>query len=328
MIRSLTLALPLLLAGPATTGQTRTASSHTTFQMPTIAKPAVSSSNCAARATVRLGPATANVTGLCVSGGKILVNGSNAADFVMSDIVAQGYGPLLRGEGVPGIQVLRIRATSARADAVLGLGIANVSNGIGKAVFRDLTWIGDPASPAVNSDDAWAAIALKGKDANDVGTFEISNFDFQNLYMAPGSHYRNVDGISTEAGYSGTISNGRVLNASDACLDIKGDVRVDNVSVAGCREGLKIWRSQKHGLIQLGTNSFAGIIGKGKVGVARRIDIDELIAAGDPEVPLFRAEDGPVTLHIGRLVSKPGQVLNAGSSYAGSQVIVDQRSYN
>ena len=324
-MRYLILASSLLLAGPSAAALKPGAA---TFTMPVIARPAVSSAKCGPAAEVRLGPDTPDVRSLCVDGGRILVNGRNAADFVMADIIATNFGPLLRGQAVPGIQVLRIRADAARANPVLGLGIANVSNGIGKAVFRDLTWIGDKNAPAINSDDAWAAIALKGKGASDVGTFEISNFDFQNLIMAAGKNYRNVDGISAEAGYSGTISNGQVLNASDACLDIKGDVRVDNVYLSGCREGMKIWRSQKHGLIKLGTNAFVGIIGKGQAGVERRIDIDVLIAAGDPKTALFRAEGGPVILHIGRLVSHPGQVLQLKDSYAGSQVIVDQQVYN
>jgi hypothetical protein len=298
------------------------------FKMPVIARPALPSAACSAIRMVRLGPSTPDVAKLCVVDGKILVNGGNAPGFVMSDIIARRYGPLLRGERIPGIRILRVNATGARADPVLGLGIATASNGIGTAEFRDLTWIGDSRFPAINSDDAWAAIALKGKDANDIGVFAIRNFDFQNLRMASGRYYTNLDGISTEAGYAGTISDGRVLNASDACLDLKGPVRVDNVYLSGCRQGLKLWHSQKHGLIQLGTNRFVGIIGKGQVGADRRIDIDVLIAVGDPKVPLFRAEDGPVTLHITQLVSKPNQVLNSPDSYPGARVIVDQRSYN
>lgn len=340
MIRSAGLALPLLFVGPATGPETvlssytaatvglAQASSLSAFRMPGIAKPQVSTSKCAAIPTIKLTASSTAVKGLCVANGKILVNGSRASGFVMSDIVAKSYGPLMRGTNVPGLQVMRISAIGARADATLGLGLVNVSDGIGHAVFHDLVWIGDTASPAINSDDAWGAITLKGKDANDVGTFEIRNFDFQNLIMASGKYYANVDGISTEKGYSGTIADGRVINASDACLDIKGDVHVDNVYLSGCREGLKIWSSQNHGLVQLGTNRFVGIIGKGSETATRRINIDVLIASGDPKIPLFRAEDGRVDLHIGRLVAKSGQVLKASGTYSGSQVIIDQTVYN
>ncbi|TCM37330.1 hypothetical protein EDF59_11138 [Novosphingobium sp. ST904] len=303
-------------------------STATAFRMPAITAPQLSSgTSCKAMTTLRLGPTSASLKKVCAVDGKILVNGKNATGFAMEDVKSLRYGPLLRGENVPNIQVQRVSETAARADSVLGLGLVNVSNGIGKAVFRDLVWIGDKNYPSINSDDAWAAIALKGKDANDIGSFAISNFDFQNLFMKSGSYYQNVDGISTEAGYSGTISNGRVLNASDACLDIKGKVRVDNVYLAGCRQGIKAWTDQSHGLVELGTNRFVGIIGKGTKTKTRTITIDVLIASGDPSVPLFRAEDGVVNLRIGRLVSKTGQVLNSSSSYSGSTVTVGQRVY-
>ncbi|WP_395397211.1 hypothetical protein WBP07_31545 [Novosphingobium sp. BL-8A] len=338
MIRTFGLALPLLLIGPAmdtqgtapellglTGAASAAATSLTAFSMPQIAAPAADTSSCPTRSTIRLGPSTPPLKAVCAADGKILVNGSNAQGFVMADVITRNYGPVLRGTNVPDISIERVSATGARADPTLGLGLANVSDGIGHAVFHDLVWIGDPASPAINGDDAWGAITLKGKNADDVGTFEIRNFDFQNLFMAEGTNYRNVDGISTEKGYSGTISNGRVMNASDACLDIKGDVKVDNVYLSGCREGLKVWQSQHHGLIELGTNNYVGIIGKGSSSETRTIEIDVLIASGDPSVPLFRAEEGKVTLHIGRLVAKPGQVLRASGSYSGSDVIVDQR---
>lgn len=339
MFRTLVFALPLSAMGSSTGMEAASLSSvvaapvtmasattgATTFRMPAIAAPQVSSASCKVVPTIRLTGSTPDVTKLCVIDGKILVNGKNAGGFVMQDVKSLRYGPLMRGENVPNLQVRRVSDTQARADATLGLGLVNVSNGIGKAVFRDLVWIGDKNRPAINSDDAWGAITLKGKDANDVGTFEISNFDFQNLFMAPGSHYLNVDGISTEAGYSGTISNGRVLNASDACLDIKGNVRVDNVYLAGCRQGMKTWTSQSHGLVELGTNRFVGIIGKGSKTATRTITIDVLIASGDPKVPLFRAEDGVVNLQIKRLIAKPNQVLNSSTSYSGSKVTVGQR---
>jgi hypothetical protein len=345
MFRTLGLALPMLALGPVT--ENRPATEHpaenalsgvvaapmtaatattaaTSFRMPSIAQPQAGSA-CKAVATLRMTATTPGISNICAVDGKILVNGKDASGFVMADVKAQRYGPLMRGGNVPNLQVQRVSDTDARADATLGLGLVNVSNGIGKAVFHDLVWIGSQAHQAINSDDAWAAIALKGKDADDVGTFEINNFDFQNLFMASGSHYQNVDGISTEGGYSGTITNGRVMNASDACLDIKGDVRVDNVYLSGCRQGMKTWTNQSHGLIELGTNRFVGIIGKGTKGATRTITVDVLIASGDPSVPLFRAEDGVVNLHIRRLIAKPGQVLNGAGSFSGSKVTVDQR---
>jgi len=341
MFRTLGLVLPMLAMGPSNGGapaalssltasplamaQATATTAATTFTMPSIAAPQVSSAACKAASTLRMTATTPGISKLCVVDGNILVNGKDASGFVMRDIKSQRYGPLMRGSNVQDLQVQRVSDTEARADATLGLGLVNVSNGIGKASFHDLVWIGDKAHPAINSDDAWAAIALKGKDADDVGTFEINNFDFQNLFMNSGSYYQNVDGISTEGGYSGTITNGRVINASDACLDIKGNVRADNVYLSGCRQGIKAWTNQSHGLIELGTNRFVGIIGKGSKVVTRTITIDVLIASGDPNVPLFRAEDGVVNLHIRRLIAKPGQVLSASGSFSGSKVTIDQR---
>lgn len=347
MMRTVSLALPFLLAGTVANLESvppiamtilgagdsaelapppeRKPTSATAFRMPAIARPAVASEACPAKPTIRLGPSTPPLKTLCASGGTILVNGRDAQGFVMSDVMVRNYGPVLRGVNVPDMRVERVSATGARADPKLGLGLVNISGGIGHAVFRDVVWIGDRASPAINGDDAWGAITLKGKHAGDVGTFEIRNFDFQNLFMAAGKNYRNVDGISTEKGFSGKISDGRVMNASDACLDLKGDVQVNNVYLSGCREGLKIWQSQHHGLIELGTNGFAGIIGKGSPSETRTIEIEVLIASGDPKIPLFRAEEGKVVLHIGRLVAKRDQVLRGSGSYQGSQVIVDQR---
>lgn len=315
-------ASPLAVASAASRATATTAA--TTFTMPAIAAPQVTAA-CKTVPTLRMTATTPGLSKVCAVDGTILVNGKDASGFAMADVKAERYGPLMRGSNVPGLQVQRVSDTDARADAALGLGLVNVSNGIGKATFHDLVWIGSKDHPAINSDDAWAAIALKGKDADDVGTFEINNFDFQNLFMDSGSYYQNVDGISTEGGYSGTITNGRVVNASDACLDIKGDVRVDNVYLSGCRQGIKAWTDQSHGLIELGTNRFVGIIGKGTKGKVRTITVDVLIASGDPSVPLFRAEDGVVNLHIRRLIAKPGQVLTASGNVSGSTVTIDQR---
>lgn len=326
MLRSIGIAIPLLLAGPANAPGTAGAiGGHAAFQMPDIKPPAVDEASCSVEPAIRLTASTPAVSGVCVEDGRILVNGKDATDFAMTDVLARRFGPVMRGENVPGLHVERVAALDARADDVLGLGLVNASNGIGDATFRDLVWIGDPDAPAINSNDAWAAIALKGKDGNDFGTFTIENFDFQNLAMAPGPNYRNVDGISTEAGYSGTIRNGRVLNATDACLDIKGDVHVDNVQLSGCREGMKIWSSQHHGLVELGTSGFVGIIGKGGAKGPRTIRIDVLIASGDPDVPLFRAEGGVVNLEIGTLIANSGQVMEAGGSFPGSTVTVGER---
>ena len=112
-----------------------------------------------------------------------------------------------------------------KANATYGLGIINTSGEFVTAVMQDLVFKVDTASPAPNAEDAWAAIALKGKTSADTGNLKIDRFDFRDLWMASGSDYGNVNGISTERGYSGTISNGRIINASDACLDISCGLR-------------------------------------------------------------------------------------------------------
>lgn len=257
--------------------------------------------------------------------GTILVRADDVSNLMMSDIVARDFGPIMRGRSLDYITVDRIAISMGKADATYGLGIVNTSGGFLTAVMQDLVFAGDTTSPAPNAKDAWAAIALKGKKSADTGTFTIDRFDFRDLWMAAGSNYQNVDGISTERGYNGTIRNGRVANASDACLDIKGDVTVDNVYLENCREGIKLWSSQSHGLIEMGTHRFVAIIAKGGANNASAVYIETLVLKGDPTVPVFRAEDGPVTLTVGTLVAHPDQVLNASSSYAGSSVVVLDR---
>ncbi|WNO54526.1 hypothetical protein [Stakelama saccharophila] len=296
------------------------------FHMPAIAAPQISDNV----AFESLGPWTLDA-GDHEQGERRLENnylflkGGDAADFHLHDIEARNHGPLLRGSHMPGVVVERIAVTDGRRSPTYGIGIATLSNGIGHAVFRDLSYIGDLSSPADNSNDAWAAIALKGKNANDTGTFVIDRFDFRNLFMAEGDNYRNADGISVERGYSGTITNGRVMNASDACLDIKGDVRIDNVQIAGCREGLKAWSDQHHGVMEIGTNEIAAIIGKGTSAGPRTMTIDVLIVDGNPKVPLFRAEDGVFNLRIGTLIAAPNQVIRDKDSYPHSRVDIGKR---
>lgn len=269
---------------------------------------------------------TLRVQGLKVEGGRSLIRTDGVVNLTVSDIEAQDYGPILRARGLGYIAAERIRTTNAGGDAAYGLGIVNVmSGGFTTGTFRDLVFTGNESAPAINDADAWAAITLKGKTANDTGTFTIERFDFRDLWMAPGNNYRNVDGISTERGYSGTIRDGRVVNASDACLDIKGDVTVDNVYLDNCREGLKLWTSQRHGLIEMGTHRFVAIIAIASPERPLSVYINTLILSGDPSVPALRAEDGPVTLTIGTLVASPDQVLNAGNSYAGTTVKVLKR---
>lgn len=305
------------------------AQSGSGFVMPTIAPPAIPAE------TPWVQPSTtvfsANKRELRVQrvmNGRLLARGENVPGVVLADIEARDFGPILRGAGLLNARVERVSVSNGRADGTYGMGIVNLSGAIGDLVATDLVFAGDPAAPAPNGPDAWGAVMLKGKTASDTGTFSIDRFDFRNLYMAPGGAYANVDGISTESGHSGTITNGSVDGASDACLDLKGNVRVDNVRLANCREGLKIWSSQTHGLIEMGTNSFVAIIGKGNASGPVTIRIDRLVMTGDPSKPIFRAEDGVVNLTIGILVAKPEQVVQAASSFAGASVTIDQRVAN
>lgn len=260
-----------------------------------------------------------------VEAGSILLRADGVSNLTMNDIQSRDYGPLMRGRSLDYLTAERLAAARARANSTYGMGLINTTSGFITAVMKDLVFTGDTDYPAPNTADAWAAIALKGKDSSATGSFTIDRFDFRDLWMKSGSNYQNVDGISTERGYSGTIRNGRVVNASDACLDIKGDVTVDNVYLDNCREGIKLWSSQEHGLVEMGTHRFVAIIAKGGSGNAKTVYIDTLILSGDPTVPAFRAEGGAVTLTIGTLVADPDQVLKASSSYSGSSVKVLNR---
>ena len=296
------------------------------FAMPNIAPPALP--NWLAYETPQTIYSTdhsVDVSKIKIEGGAILLRADEVSSLVMSNIVAREFGPIMRGRSLEYITVDRIAASRAKANKTYGMGIINTTGGFLTAVMQDLVFQGDTASPAPNAAEAWAAIALKGKTSADTGNFTIDRFDFRDLWMASGSQYENVDGISTERGYTGTIQNGRIVNASDACLDIKGDVTVDNVYLENCREGIKLWSSQSHGLIEMGTHRFAAIIAKGGSSNASSVYIETLVLTGAPTVPAFRAEGGPVTLTIGTLVADPNQVLNASSSYAGSSVKVLNR---
>jgi hypothetical protein len=296
------------------------------FVMPSIAPPALPSGLAyETPQTIYSTSHSVDVSDRKIEGGTILLRADDVSKLTMSDIVARKFGPIMRGRSIDYITLNRIAVSQAKANATYGLGITNTSGGFVTAVMQNLVFEGDTTSPAPNAADAWAAIALKGKTSADAGNFTIDRFDFRDLWMASGSNYENVDGISTERGYSGTISNGRIVNASDACLDIKGDVTVDNVYLENCREGIKLWSSQSHGLIEMGTHRFVAIIAKGGSSNASTVYIETLILTGDPMVPAFRAEGGPVTLTIGTLVANPDQVLNASSSYAGSSVKVLNR---
>lgn len=299
------------------------------FVMPTIAPPAIPAEAPWVQPSTTVFSATKRQLQVQrVMNARLLARGENVPGVVLADIEARDFGPILRGAGLSGARAERISVSNGRADATYGMGIINLSGAIGNLVATDLVYAGDPAAPAPNGPDAWGAIMLKGKTVNDTGTFSIDRFDFRNLYMAPGGAYLNVDGISTESRHSGTITNGSVDGASDACLDLKGNVRVDNVRLANCREGLKLWSSQSHGLVEMGTNSFVAIIGKGNASGPVNIRIERLVMTGDPSKPLFRAEDGVVNLSIGTLVAKPEQVIKASSSFAGSSVTIDQRVAN
>lgn len=295
--------------------------------MPTIADPAIPAGiGFENTDTIYTTNHSVRITQRRIANSGIFLRADGVINLELEDIEARDYGPLARARGLNYLRVERLSVSKGRAHPAYGLGIINLtSGGFDTAIFRDLIYEGDLASPAINAPDAWAAIAIKGKSAGDTGTFSIDRFDFSNLVMTPGEQYENVDGISTESGYSGTISNGRIINASDACLDLKGQVRIDNVYLANCRQGMKLWTSQRHGLIEMGTHRFVGIIAKGGARNATSIHIDTLILSGDPNVPVFRAEGGPVALTIGTLVASPNQVLKAASSSAGSSVTVKVR---
>ncbi|WP_188770065.1 hypothetical protein [Novosphingobium endophyticum] len=254
----------------------------------------------------------------------LFVRGGGASGLRLTDIEARSHGIIMRGSNLPKLRVERVRVVQGRTSSAGG-GIVTVWNGADGAVFRDLTYVGDPKRPAPNGSSPWAGIALAGKDANDTGSFSIERFDFSNLVTEPGDRYPNADGISTERGYSGTIANGRVTNASDACLDIKGDVSVDNVYLSGCREGIKAWSDQKHGLIAMGTNRVAAILGAGTPSRSRSMYIETLILDGNPAKPLLRAEKGIFNLTIGTLVAARDQKLMDENSFKGSSVKILRR---
>jgi hypothetical protein len=171
-----------------------------------------------------------------------------------------------------------------------GVGIATLWGLVGHLTVKDVAYYG-PSEP-MQTNDILAFIALKGKpryDANgnptgnteaniDIenggGTFDIDGFDFHNLPITDTS-YPNTDGISTERVYSGTIRNGTILNVMDACLDLKGDVRADNVSLSVARNGIKAWQDQHHGTVEFGTFRHACVfVGKWTGDHSRTITFD------------------------------------------------------
>lgn len=290
--------------------------------MPEIALPQVSrSARNQRQGPLKVGPGSTGWKQLRLENSWLFARGGGVSGLSLIDIDASSYGIILRGSNLPKLRVERVRVLQGRTSST-GSGIATVWNGADGAVFRDLIYVGDPDKPAPNSGHPWAAIALAGKDANDTGSFSIDRFDFKNMIMEPGQRYANADGIATERGYSGKITNGRVINASDACLDIKGDVSVDNVYLAGCRQGIKAWSDQKHGLIAMGTNRVAAILGVGRPAGPRSMYIDTLILNGDPAKPILKAEKGVFNVTIGTLVAPKGQKLVDDTSFKGSTVKV------
>lgn len=295
------------------------------FHMPTIGLPKVpGDARHASISPRKIGPSSTGWKELRLQGNWMFARGGGVSGLRMADIDARSYGLLLRGSDLPGLRVERVRVLQGTPSSA-GAGIATVWNGADGAVFRDLIYVGDPAKPAPNGTRPWAAIALAGKDANDKGSFVIDRFDFRNLVTAPGKRYPNADGIATERGYSGKITNGRVTNASDACLDIKGDVSVDNVYLADCREGIKAWSDQRHGLIAMGTNRVAAILGGGTPSVVRSMYIETLILDGNPARPVLVAENGVFNVTIGTLVAARNQKLLGEKSFKGSSVKVLRR---
>ncbi len=296
--------------------------------MPTIQQPQIA---CTGRYTMPaeqvLNSGTADVDGLCIEEADLYMRGNGISGYVVEDVDARNFGLVVKLFNMPQLRVSRVKVTdgASSGSSIYGIGIGHFTSYMTNVTFQDLIYRGDPDKPTRNIDDAWAAIALRGRGADDIGRFSIDRFDFQDLFMEAGTYFQNVDGISTERGYSGTITNGRIRNASDACLDLKGDVSVNNVYVEGCYSGMKLWDDQDHGLVEIGPNRSFNVIGKGTAGTIRQIYIETLILSGDPDMPMFRAEDGIVHLTVGTLIADPDQVLNADGSYPGSSVTVNHR---
>lgn len=312
------LILPIHAEAPAR----RSTHSPAGFHMPAITLPQIPGNAAYKTSTPRkVGSGSTGWKRLRLESGWLFARGGDVSGLTLADIDARSHAIILRGSRLPKLRVERVRVRQGRTSSA-GSGIATVWNGADGAVFRDLIYTGDPAKPAPNGSPPWAAIALAGKDANDIGSFSIDRFDFRNMVTAPGKRYPNADGISTERGYSGTITNGRVTNASDACLDIKGDVSVNNVYLAGCREGIKAWSNQKHGLIAMGMNRVAAILGGGSPSAVRTMHIETLILDGDPARPILKAENGIFNVTIGTLVAPRNQKLLDDKSFKGSSVKV------
>lgn len=153
-------------------------------------------------------------------------------------------------------------------------GICKLTGLTGHTVIKNVKAIGDLTEVKTSTPQAFICFWGKarfdadgnptGMDENLVnitqagGTVEIDGFHFENMLAV--ADYANTDGISMERTWSGTIRNGLVRNVSDACLDLKGDVAVDRVTVDGGRNGLKAWSDQTHGSMIFGEFRHAAIM--------------------------------------------------------------------
>ncbi len=226
-----------------------------------------------------------------------------------TDVRLERYGPMIVMRGAPEILLDRIESLEARSSSY-GMGFLRATDRIGRLRAHNLKFVG--AREIDNANDAFAAICLWGKGAEDVcRDWEITRFDLRNLVMKKGRRYRNADGISVERGHDdGLIENGVIRNVSDAGIDCKGaNCRITQVDIAGARESLKLWDSStRHGRIISRSPRFAHIIVAGNNGQGP-IVIDQLECHGDPTRPVIAFEGTSREVVIRTLVAPKGQIL-------------------
>lgn len=227
----------------------------------------------------------------------------------ITDVRLERYGPMIVMRGSPEILLNRIESLDARPSSY-GMGFLRATDRIGRLRARNLRFTG--AREIDNVNDAFAAICLWGKGADDVcRDWEITRFDLRNLVMKKGKRYRNADGISVERGHDdGLIEHGVIQNVSDAGIDCKGaNCRINQVDICGARENLKLWDSStRHGRIISRSPRFAHIIVAGSGGQGP-IVIDHLECHGDPSRPVFAFEGASREVVVRTLIAPTGQVI-------------------
>lgn len=214
----------------------------------------------------------------------------------LHDIDADRASLVTRAAHMKNATFERIRIREGRYGSS-GVGIATLWGLIGHLTIKDVSYTG-PVEPMATN-DILAFIALKGKPRFDAdgnptgnteanidienggGTFDINGFEFSNLAITDTS-YPNTDGISTERVYSGSIRNGSIVNVMDACLDLKGDVRADNVYLSQARNGIKAWQDQRHGTIGFGTFRHSCVFVGKWTGESQRIITFDYVELDDP----------------------------------------------